>query len=84
MLLPGPWIIEGAAAVRALRKALALSRKPCDAVVLVLGYKVDPTPGQIAMGKGIATVWFGIEADVRSRGIHVFTVNGSGIAEVSE
>lgn len=75
---PGPWIVEGVAAVRALRKWLAAhpEGKPCD-VAYWLDEPVVPTSsGQRAMAKGCATVWDEIEAELRARGVEI--VLGAG------
>jgi len=56
MSYKGPWIIEGVAAVRALRKALKTGVKPCDRVLVLMEPKTGIIRGQHAMGKGVATV----------------------------
>lgn len=64
--LPGPWIIEGVAVMRALRKWHWRYGPdvppPCDFLYIIdrpLG--VELKPGQISMGKGIDTVFAEIE-----------------------
>jgi hypothetical protein len=58
---PGPWIVEGVAAVRALRKWLDLNPTgtPCELVIWMGTPVVRRTPGQETMAKGCATVWNG-------------------------
>lgn len=59
---PGPWIIEGVAAVRALRKWRDQhpgEPPPVDRVIYLTETFVEPTAGQRALAKGIETVWFG-------------------------
>lgn len=54
----GPWIVEGVAAVRALRKMIDADPdvKPCDRLV-ILRHHFDPlTTGQESMTKGLFTV----------------------------
>jgi len=70
---PGPWIIEGVAAVRALRKWLLLNedRKPCDRVLWLGSPRLELTPGQSGMAKGCATVWREILPQLRRRGVAV-------------
>lgn len=70
---PGPWIIEGVAAPRALRKWLGShpEGKPCDVVYWLDAQRVELTPGQAAMAKGCATVWLGIVDDLRARGVEI-------------
>jgi len=70
---PGPYVIEGCAVVRALRKWLAAhpTGKPCDVVVWMDVPKVPVTPKQVALGKGCATVWREIEGELRRRGVRV-------------
>jgi hypothetical protein len=69
---PGPWIIEGVAVSRALRKwrvAHPGERPPVDRVI----YLSDPyerlTTGQAAMAKGVATVHDEIEPWLNEHGI---------------
>lgn len=72
---PGPWIVEGVAAIRSLRKALAAgSAKPCDKLVWLGTPYVEQSDGQRVMGKGAETVLAEIEPDLRARG--VFIVRG--------
>ncbi len=71
---PGPWVVEGAATARALRKWLLshADGKPCDiAVLLDVAYDVDLTIGQRSMAKGVVTVWRGIEDELRARGVRL-------------
>lgn len=56
---PGPWIIEGVAVSRALRKwkeAHPGERPPVDRVIYLAAPHEQLTPGQIAMMKGVHTV----------------------------
>lgn len=70
---PGPWVIEGVALARALRKWLATNPEgaPCDVVHLLNKPYVELTPGQATMAKGCITVWTGIEAELRRRGVRI-------------
>ena len=55
----GPWVIEGVAVPRALRKwreAHPLMPCPVDEIHLLMTPRVALTPGQAAMGKGVQTV----------------------------
>lgn len=57
---PGPWIIEGVAMARALRKwreAHPGERPPVDRVIRLTEPHVALTPGQATMAKGEETVW---------------------------
>lgn len=61
---PGDMIVEGVAAVRALRK-VAMNNPEClpDIEVIYLTTPhTEQTPKQIAMSKGVATVWNEIES----------------------
>lgn len=72
--LPGPWVIEGVAAVRAVRKWMANYEdgKPCDVIVYLDRPLVGALlPGQIAMGKGTATILDGIRPELARRGVLV-------------
>lgn len=72
MAEPGPWIIEGTAVIRALRKALKASpERPCDVLLVLTEPKVPTTRGQDAMAKGVATVLSGIIDELRARGVDV-------------
>lgn len=66
----GPWVIEGVAAARALRKWLVANEgAPCDVVKLLFGPYETLTRGQETMAKGCLTVWNEIEPELRSRGV---------------
>lgn len=57
---PGPWIIEGVAMARALRKwreAHPGERPPVDRVIRLTTPHVELVKGQAAMAKGEETVW---------------------------
>ena len=57
---PGPWIIEGVALARALRKwreAHPGASPPIDRVIRLTIPHVELTKGQAAMAKGEETVW---------------------------
>lgn len=73
MAEPGPWCIEGVAAVRALRKALAArpGERPCDRVLYLTEPKAEQTRGQAAMGKGSDTVWREVAPMLRALGVEV-------------
>jgi hypothetical protein len=72
---PGPWIVEGVAAVRALRKWLATNPtgKPCDEVRVLLKPMADTSKGQAAMAKGASTIFGEIRAELVERGVTVTT-----------
>lgn len=61
---PGPWIVEGVAMSRALRKwrdAHPGEPPPVDRVIRMTVPVVERTAGQVAMAKGEAKVWAEIE-----------------------
>lgn len=68
---PGPWIIEGVAAVRALRKWLHMhSRgKPCDRVIELMRPREKLTARQRSMAKGCATIWADVRPGLAARGV---------------
>lgn len=70
---PGPWIIEGVTAVRALRKWLAahLVGQPCDVLIWCRTPRVELVPGQARLGKGCETVLAGIVDALNERGVAV-------------
>lgn len=69
----GPWLIEGVATARALRKWLQRHNmdKPCDRIVVLTSPRVAQTTGQATMSKGIETVWKQIEQELRLRGCEI-------------
>jgi hypothetical protein len=70
---PGPWVIEGVAVVRALRKWLAdnADGKPCDRVVLLTEPRVRLSKDQEMMAKSHAKVWEIVRPLLRSRGVAI-------------
>lgn len=60
--MPGPWVIEGVATARALRKWAEThpTGYPCDRILVLHRPVRGCTIGQEAMAKGVATVWNGI------------------------
>lgn len=72
-IMPGPWVIEGVAAVRALRKWLRAHPEgaPCDRVIWMNTPHVMLAPGQDTMAKGCRTVWNEISAELEGRGVIV-------------
>jgi hypothetical protein len=56
---PGPWVVEGVAALRALRKWVAAhaTGSPADVVYVANQPRVPLTPHQRAMAKACVTVW---------------------------
>lgn len=70
---PGPWIVEGVAAARALRKFLRATPndRPCDEVIVCNHARVETTPGQQRMAKGCAKVFAEIEPALRQLGVRI-------------
>lgn len=70
---PGPWVIEGVALPRALRKWLDRNSEgaPCDVLIWLGKPRVALTPGQHTMAKGVATVMVEIDELLRARGVKV-------------
>lgn len=71
---PGPWLVEGVTAVRALRKWLAAHPghdKPCDLVIWLYRQHELLTKGQATMAKGCLTVWREIEPELNKRLVRV-------------
>lgn len=73
---PGPWIIEGVAVPRALRKWLAAHPgKPLNIMVIYLQQVLQPqtiTKGREIMARGVATVWQEILPELQRRGARVW------------
>ena len=76
---PNPCIVEGCAAVRALRKWLQRhpTGRPCERVVRMTVPRTPHTPGQAKLAKGEATIWAEIEADLVSRGVDVSHIDAT-------
>lgn len=70
---PGPWIIEGVMAVRALRKWLARNPegKPCDRIIVRWHAKVQLSKGQMTMTRGHETIWNAMVHEVDTRGVEI-------------
>lgn len=71
---PGPWIIEGVALARALRKwreAHPGEPPPVDRVIRLTTPHVELSKGQAAMAKGEETVWAEVEPWLREHGVEV-------------
>lgn len=71
---PGPWIIEGVAMARALRKWRDQhpgERPPVDRVIRLTTPHVELSKGQAAMAKGEETVWAEVEPWLRQHGVSI-------------
>ena len=70
---PGPWVVEGVAVVRALRKWLAANPagKPCDYLVWLGSPWLELSKGQATMAKGCFTVWSEVKPQLKARGVIV-------------
>jgi KaiC/GvpD/RAD55 family RecA-like ATPase len=71
---PGPWIIEGVALARALRKwreAHPGEPPPVDRVIRLTTPHVELTKGQAAMAKGEETVWAEVEPWLAEHGVEI-------------
>ncbi len=69
---PGPWVIEGCAIVRAIRKWLRIhpEGKPSDALYLSTTARVTLSKGQATTTKGHASVWADVKDELDRRGLH--------------
>jgi len=79
---PGPWIIEGVALSRALRKwreAHPGEAPPVDRVIRLTTPHVELTKGQAAMAKGEETVWQEIAGWLLGEGV---AINDEGVDSV--
>lgn len=70
---PGPWIVEGVAVVRSLRKWLAAhpEGKPADRVVWLDTPRVELSRGQRALAAGCRTVWAQVRPVLLARNVHI-------------
>lgn len=71
----GPWLVEGVAVPRALRKWLKANPtgKPCDQLVWKPHAWAALTKGQASMTKGCLAVMQEIETELRARGVEITT-----------
>lgn len=69
----GPWVIEGVAVPRALRKWLAANEDgaPCETVAVLRHAWTPLTKGQASMATGVHTVFNGIRDELERRGVAV-------------
>lgn len=70
---PTPWIVEGVSTPRAIRKWLAANPdKKLDATVIYLRDPIQVrSKGQVAMAKGVHTVWREIRPELAARGVQI-------------
>lgn len=68
---PIPWIVEGCAGSRALRKWLARNPtgRPCQEVLRLNEPRIELTKGQATMRKGEFTIWLSIKDELYRRGV---------------
>ena len=73
MLRDGPWVVEGVASVRALRKLLETDpdRRPCDMVIWCRTVRVPLTAKQEAMMKGTEKTWREVRAALRRLDVEI-------------
>jgi len=70
MRQPGPWIIEGVAVPRAIRKWMAANEgKPADVIYWLGRERLALTRGQTSMARGCGTVWAEILPALTARGV---------------
>lgn len=68
----GPWVLEGTAMVRALRKWLKdRGGKPADLVVFLQRPLMERSSGQDGMAAGVATIFAQVEPQLRARAVEV-------------
>lgn len=81
MLSPGPWIVEGVAVSRALRKALGMTdERPCDQLYFLTELYEPLSPGQAGMGTGCRTVHSEIAAELLRRGVQFATLSEHAVS----
>lgn len=68
-----PFVIEGVAVPRALRKWLAAhpEGKPCDRLFWLERPLQELSPGQARMAKGCLTVWHEVRPELERRGVEI-------------
>jgi broad-specificity NMP kinase len=70
---PGPWVVEGVACPRAIRKALEAhpDERPCDRLVICRQPLKDLNNRQRGMGKGVDTVLAEILPRLEALGVEI-------------
>jgi hypothetical protein len=73
---PGPFVVEGVAIARALRKWLAAhpEGRPCEVLYWARRPWVEQTPGQAIMAKGCEKVFAEIRPELERRGVRIVEV----------
>lgn len=76
---PGPWLCEGVAMPRAIRKWLARNpdSKPSDAILWLAHPVEERSRGQHVMALGCATVWAEIRPELVKRGVTLLEADES-------
>lgn len=87
---PGPWLIEGTAVVRALRKWLVAKEEaealwldsplyPCDKILWMNEHVfAELSPGQDRMRKACDTIWREVRDRLLARGVAIFELVARG------
>jgi hypothetical protein len=80
---PGPWVIEGVAVGRALRKWLLANPEgnPCDVVYYLDAPLLTLTRGQETMAAGCWTVWKEVREQIETRGVDVMIGMATAIVD---
>jgi len=70
---PGPWVVEGVAVPRAIRKWMAAHPvgKPADVVHWGIHPREPLIPGQLAMLRGCETVFAQVREELLRRGVQI-------------
>jgi hypothetical protein len=74
--VPGRWVVEGVATVRAIRKWLAAHPdEPVPFAIIVLSAPAQQrSAGQAAMAAGVTTIWNEIAPELEARGATVVVI----------
>ena len=79
----GSWVVEGVRTVHAIRRWLQEHHEgtPADLVIFLDGARLNLTPAQANMKKGILTVWAEIQEELERRGTVVEVRSTADTAE---
>ncbi len=73
--VPGPWVIEGVATIRALRKWMKRHDNdldaPCDVLIWMPRPVEELEGGRASLAKGCCTVYAEIASDLEDRGVEI-------------
>lgn len=71
---PGDFVVEGVAAVRALRRLIQKGERPAAVVVRMRAPVSELSEGQARLSKGVDTIWAEVAPELRRQGVAVLEI----------